>query len=376
MSLFRKKALDALSTPEQIDQPMQLLRPGYWTLLIALLGFGGSILLWSIFGRLTIRIQGKGVLTMPNNLHLLQSEAFGRVKTMDVDVGMCVKQGETVATIQPVRLLLDEKKTEEELAKLIVDDESEYSYADQRLKLQFSKLDRLAKLAKQGAISLQDLEQLQQETKTLEAQIVSENNRRDQRIQQLQLTLSRIRMEINQTAVVKATQDGCIVGRRVQIGQLVQPATTLFELNATNGNQELKSLGFFVAQDGKRLRLGQTVRVTPTTTKPQRHGGIQGVITKISPLPVSQAALRLKLGDDSTVTSVSQQAGVLGGGLIEITTSLKRDSNTISGYDWGGAKGPNLKLSAGTTTSISVIVEERAPISYVIPLLRNMSGIY
>ena len=39
-------------------------------------------------------------------------------------------------------------------------------------------------------------------------------------------------------------------------------------------------------------------------------------------------------------------------------------------------KGPNLNLSSGTTTSISVIVEERAPISYVIPLLRNMSGIY
>ena len=127
MSLFRKKALDALSTPEQLDQPMQLLRPSHWTLLIALLGFGGSIMLWSIFGRLPIRIHGKGVLTMPNTLHLLQSEAFGRVKTMDVDVGMCIKQGETVATIQPVRLLLDESKTEEELAKLIVDDESEYS---------------------------------------------------------------------------------------------------------------------------------------------------------------------------------------------------------------------------------------------------------
>ena len=376
MSLFRKKALDALSTPEQLDQPMQLLRPSHWTLLLTLLGFGSSILLWSIFGRLPIRIHGKGVLTMPHTLHLLQSEAFGRVKTMDVNVGMCVKQGETLATIQPVRLQLDEKTTEEELSKLIVDDEREYSYANQRLKLQVHRLDRLTKVAEAGAISLKDLEQLQQETHALEAQIVAENNRRDQRIQQQQLTLSRIRKEINQTAVLKATQDGCIVGRQVQVGQLVQPATTLFELNTTNNNQELKSLGFFVAQDGKRLQLGQPVRVTPTITKPQRHGGIQGVITKISPLPVSQAALRLKLGDDATVSSVSQQSGAVGGGLIEITTSLKRDAKTISGYDWGGGKGPNLSLSSGTTTSISVIVEERAPISYVIPLLRNMSGIY
>ncbi len=376
MSLFRKKALDALSTPEQLDQPMQLLRPGHWTLLLALVGFGGSILLWSILGRLPIRIHGKGVLTTPNTMHLLQSEAFGRVKTMNVDVDMCVKQGDTLATIQPVRLQLDEKKTKEELTKLIQDDQSEHRYADQRLDFQRRKLNRLTKLADLGAISLQELEQLQQETQTLESQIVTENNRRDQRIQQQQLTLGRIRKEISQTAIVKATQDGCIVGRHVQIGQLVQPATTLFELNASNKNEELKSLGFFVAQDGKRLRLGQAVRVTPTTTKQQRHGGIQGVITKISPLPVSQAALKLKLGDNATVTSVSQQAGAAGGGLIEITTSLKKDSKTISGYDWGGGKGPNLVLSSGTTTIISVIVEERAPISYVIPLLRDMSGIY
>ena len=36
MSLFRKTALDALSTPEQLNQPLQLLRPTQWLLLIAL----------------------------------------------------------------------------------------------------------------------------------------------------------------------------------------------------------------------------------------------------------------------------------------------------------------------------------------------------
>jgi hypothetical protein len=57
-------------------------------------------------------------------------------------------------------------------------------------------------------------------------------------------------------------------------------------------------------------------------------------------------------------------------------TSLQRDPHTPSGYDWGGGTGPDLQLSAGTTTEVSVMVEDRQPISYVIPLLRDLSGIY
>ena len=61
--------------------------------------------------------------------------------------------------------------------------------------------------------------------------------------------------------------------------------------------------------------------------------------------------------------------------LIEISTSLQRDPNTVSGYDWRRA-GPDLRLSAGTPTSVRVLVEERRPISYVIPILRDLSGLY
>jgi len=375
MSLFRKKALDALSTPEKLDQPLQLLRPGYWSLLIGLLGFGVYILLWSIFGRLPIRIQGKGVLITPNTMHLIQTEALGRLKSMNVDVGSCVKKGDILATIQPVKLQLAQSRSEALRDQLIDDDRNEDSYANERLRLQKKKLDRLRKLVRVGAISLNEFEELEQESRTLEAQIVAENNRREQTIQQEDLTLEKIKKEINQTAILRAPQDGCIIGRQAQNGQLVQPASTIFELNATNNKDEIKSFGYFVAKDGKRLQLRQKARITPTTTKPQRHGGIQGVITTISPLPVSQEALKMKLGNASTVKSVSEQLAD-GGGLIEITTSLKKDKNTISGYDWGGGDGPKLKLSSGTITNISVIVEERSPISYLIPLLRDLSGIY
>ncbi len=373
MSLFRKQALDSLSTPEQLDQPMQLLRPSYWALLIGLLSFGGYIIIWTIFGRLPVRITGSGVLTTPNSIHLIQSEVFGRVKKMNADVGICVNKDEPLALIEPVKMKLEERNIASQLTKIIKDHQDEKAYDDELLDLQNRKLDRFAELINYGAISQQDFEKHQKETLALKSRIFSSNNQRKQRIQQLELKLAQIKQEMAATTVVKSTETGCIVGRQVQIGQLVQPATTLFELNSASNNNNLTSLGFFAAQDGKRLKLGQQVRITPTTTKAQRHGGIQGVITKISPLPVSQESLSLRLGNKSTVNSVIGKAMTP---LIEVTTSLKRDNKTISGYDWGGGGGPNLVLSSGTSTTVSVIVEERAPISYVIPLLRDLSGIY
>lgn len=153
----------------------------------------------------------------------------------------------------------------------------------------------------------------------------------------------------------------------------MQPGSTLFTIQTRTGSKQLESLAFFPARDGKRLAIGQQVRVSPTTTKQQRHGGIEGTITKINALPVRDDAVVKRLGVKSLLESVR---GPQDAPLIEVSTSLKRDADTISGYDWGGGEGPNIQITAGTTTNVRVLVEERRPISYVIPILRDLTGIY
>ena len=90
-------------------------------------------------------------------------------------------------------------------------------------------------------------------------------------------------------------------------------------------------------------------------------------------LPVSDKALIKRLGLESLLDAVRVEPR---GPLIEVKTSLMRDPGAISGYDWGGGPGPAIQLSAGTPTNVRVLVEERRPISYVIPILRDLSGIY
>ena len=374
MSLFRKNALDALASPEQLDQPLQLLRPSYWLLLISLAGFSLSILLWSIFGRLPVRIEGRGVLLRAESLQLIQSETSGRIKDLKVKVGDCVKQETSLALIEPVKLELEQQKAKEQLKLLIANDAS-LDLIAQRRKDVLERYTARHQVAWQNrAISHVAWEKKKQDLSTLLYELESSNSQREQVINQKRGEIDAIQKEVARTATVKAPRAGCITDRYVQLGQVVQPSTTLFELERSNENYSLESLGFFPAKDGKRLRNGQRVRVTPTTTKPQRHGGIEAEILSVRRIPVSKEAVINRLDNkESLFKAINPKEE---GPLIEVITSLRKDPTTPSGYDWGDSKGPELQLTGGTPTTLRVLVEERRPISYVIPLLRDLSGIY
>jgi len=374
MSLFRKNALDALASPEQLDQPLELLRPSYWLLLFSLMGFSLSILLWSIFGRLPVRIEGRGVLMRTESLQLIQSETTGRIKDLKVKVGDCVKQGTSLALIEPVKLELEEKKAKEQLKALIANDARLDLIAIQREKELRKTTTRWEIVFQEGLISPADWEEKKQKLYELLYSLESSNNQREQLITQKYSEIDALKREVARMAIVKASKAGCITDRHVQLGQVVQLGTTLFEIEREKDTQSLESLAFFPAKDGKRLLVGQQVRITPTTTNPRRHGGIKAEILSVRRLPVSKEAVINRLGKkESLFNAVSSKEE---GPLIEVITSLPKDPTTPSGYYWDGSKGPDLQLTGGTPTTLRVLVEERRPISYVIPLLRNLSGIY
>lgn len=63
------------------------------------------------------------------------------------------------------------------------------------------------------------------------------------------------------------------------------------------------------------------------------------------------------------VTSLLKQ-----GGAIEIEMDLERDPSAFSGFKWT-SKGPEKHFTAGTTTSVRITIERRAPITYLLPIL-------
>ncbi len=66
-SIFRKESLERLSSPEQLDQLMQVVRPKSWLPLVALGSVMAFTLLWGIFGRIPITATGRGLLVYPDD---------------------------------------------------------------------------------------------------------------------------------------------------------------------------------------------------------------------------------------------------------------------------------------------------------------------
>ena len=373
MSLFRKKALDALNSPEQLDQPMQLLRPGYWALLLSLLGFSLSIVLWAIFGRLPVRINGQGVLIRAESLQRIQNEMPGRVEELMVKVGDCVTKGAPLARLDSVQQELDRQKSINQLQLLLNQDRNEDDLARNRERELQQQIARVQGLARSGAISVDDLAQRQQQLTSTKLELEARDNQRQQQIQEQRNLIRNLNESMRRTAIVVAPRSGCVIDRHVKLGEVLQAGSTLFELDSDQNDNGLQSLAFFAPGDGKRLRPGQRVQITPASTKAQRHGGIEGTILQVQLLPVNEEAVISRLGNPSWMKALG---GKSEGPLIQVLTSLRHNRSTYSGYDWGGGSGPNLKLSPGTPTSVRVLVEERRPISYVIPILRDLSGIY
>jgi hypothetical protein len=61
-ALFRQESLERLSSPEQLDQLMQIVTPQSWVPLgvLGVLVFAGMV--WSIVGRIPITVSGRGLL--------------------------------------------------------------------------------------------------------------------------------------------------------------------------------------------------------------------------------------------------------------------------------------------------------------------------
>ena len=72
-SIFRKKSLDKISSPEEIDQYMRVTSPSLWLVFGAILVLLAAILIWSVTGQIesTVLVNGQPVTEVIAPIELL-----------------------------------------------------------------------------------------------------------------------------------------------------------------------------------------------------------------------------------------------------------------------------------------------------------------
>ncbi len=476
-SLFRKESLERLSSPERLDQLMQVVSPRSWLPLVALGSVVGVAVIWSIYGRIPITIEGRGVLIYPSNVVPLQSKSAGQLMTLNIKVGDAIKKGQVLATIDQAEL---RKQLQQQRAKLIeiqsqdqavgslqgqrleqeqrsLQQQRQYLQqrmrelqtitpllktkgntsigqqrqslqqrlrqaqaltpvflqrmeirrqlfreeraisGDEALKAEQEYLENLEKIAdiqaqlkeldvketeteKNYRENLSTISDLQAQLKELDSKQASvaqqdlENATvRKKEIQEVKREIAKLELQLGDNSQIISQYSGRILEITLTPGQVVNAGTRLATIEAENPKSKLVGVTYFPVGEGKKIKPGMSIQITPQTVKRERFGGIVGTVTSISSFPITKEAAASEVGNPEVVEALISEKQ---GGLIQVFSDLKLDASTPSAYKWSSSKGPLLKISSGTTTVVRVKVEERAPITFVLPILRSVSGIY
>ncbi|MDJ0618441.1 MAG: NHLP bacteriocin system secretion protein [Calothrix sp. MO_192.B10] len=531
-NIFRQESVERLSSPEQLDQLMQVVSRRNWLPLATLGGLVAIALIWSIFGKIPINVNSKGVLIRPRRVVKIESPVQGQLKDLPVKVGDCVKKGDVLATIDPSDIRQKLQQEKDKLVQLQSQGQEASTLEKQRTNLetlaikqqQLSKRQRLQDalalspvlkdrgieaikqeraslqkklraaqamtpilkdkgikaikeqkkslqknlqdahalvpslkerfekrrlLSKQGAISsdqvLQaeqeyqqniqnilkleaDLKQLDvQETeveqkyldnlstisqyqaqvreldvketeiqqkyrenlstisqlkaesqelntqqKRLQQQNLEASSQRRNKIQEVKHNIAQLSKQYQDNRTIESPLAGCILELTASNGSVLSPATRIGSIQL-NDSKPIVGIIYFPVSDGKKIKQGMEIYVTPDTVRRERFGGIVGTVTQVSAFPMTKEGATTLVGNAELVEDLISEVGPV----IEVRAQLQPDSSTPSGYRWSSSQGPaNLQVSSGTTATARVTVEKQAPITLILPLLREWSGIY
>src|SRR5581483_6059845 len=130
--IFRKVALERLSSPEQLDQLVPLTSPIGWMAVAAIAVILAAAVGWSIFGTLPTAVQGSGILvSRGGHVFDAMSPVSGTLITV-ADLGTVVKKGDRLATLDDTELRQDLEHAEQVVREKQTDLASlTQNYADQ-----------------------------------------------------------------------------------------------------------------------------------------------------------------------------------------------------------------------------------------------------
>jgi multidrug resistance efflux pump len=269
----RKAHLEKLTSPEQLDRLLVIIRARGWIALLCLLVIVLGILMWALFGTIPMTLDGRGIFFNPSAIELIQSETEGVVEEIYVIMGDLVKKGQALLKI-----------------------------------------------------------------KTL-------NNQ--------------------ESKAILAPADGRILMVVVLRGQGVAFGQTLLWFQTLENKKELDLVyAFFSIDKGDQIRPGMRAQMMFESVHSAIYGKMEGTVLKVLPYAASAQGSILRSIPSGALREylTKEEAPVI------VLIQPIKDPATPSGFKWTTKKGPPYELIPGSVASIEVFVEEKRPISYLIPI--------
>ena len=354
--IFRKSALDRIASLDQLDQTMTVVKPSNVLGIISVGILVIAAMLWGFFGSVPDIVKGSGVLVNIDHVVSVKYSYQGAIKNIFVSRGDKVYSGQIIARIERQDILDQIRVQEKKLEGL-----------------QIMK-DMITSAHKNGGNKSQVLKRLYDQGLITENEYVNSRQTEiniDQQITEAKQQILVLNENYQTSTQVLANCTGVIMEVPVRRGDYIQPGGTIAVIESSNNAAAIEALIYFSGADGKKILPGMKIGIVPTTVKQEEYGYIQGLITDVSPFPVSDNYLISSLQNTSLATTSHQIPNP-----IEVKVSIIPDPTTYSGYKWSSSKGPAQKIGAGYMCTATVTTSSKHPVELLIPTLkRKLLGI-
>lgn len=380
-TLFRKIALDRLSSPEQLDQLLHITRPAGWVALVTLLGLVILALGWGIFGSIPTQVRGSAILIKTGGVYEVVARSGGVITDVSVRAGDIVKRGQKIARIAQPALLDEFNLLQVRRAGLASKAETTTRLLQQRRStLHFSndvlnrRLEEQGKLLREGLVTQQSVLAIQQqlaENASLLRQLDVQKLEVEQELALLDRNIESVKTRLKLSADVTSPYSGRVLEIKQDENGVVQPGTAVLTMELMgDAIKDLEVVAFVNAGEGKKVRPGMVIHIAPSTVRPADYGYMVGKVTSVSEFPATPQGMMRILQNQQLVQQLSANSTQ-----IQISADLVPDPKAASGYRWTSPGGPPQQVQSGTLGEASITVRKDRPLSLVIPKLREFAGL-
>lgn len=316
--LFQKKTVEKLESPEQIDRLLVIVRVPGWIALWSICGIIAMILIWSVVSTIPVVVNGMGVFFHPQDILVVQSQTDGVVRSIAIHPGDAVQENMLLITLHNPSLLLEQ----EELRNRIQygEEEIENPQSDP-LQVENRKWELIA---------------LKERLKTVEWSL--------------------------QELSIRSPVTGTVLDIEVLQGQAIRAGSLVLWLQKASQQGE-KELFYSFYPLGSPIREGMTAFLQFEGIDPMRYGKMVGRVLRVLPFAASRKGEILQsIPSEQLREFLTAQPASL---IVEIEPTPH--AHTPSGYQWTTQSGPPYPISRGSVATVSIVVENKHPISYLFP---------
>jgi HlyD family secretion protein len=410
--IFRQAALDKLSSPEQLDQLMQVTTPKSWLALTGCCALVLTAVAWGLFGKIPTKVHGVGILIKHGGVFMVASRGEGNLLELRVQPHQFVRNGQILALVSQPELELrirqgatNQQRLEGDLEVLLqfhtqergkeeTDQDTQrrtfagmISNQTERIKALEDRVNVQQKLLARGLVAEERV------LETRNSLYVATDERARAEVQLKQLDLNRLQAEerrrqqrldlqkqIEQGAHqlqtltnlyelntrITSPYEGNVLEIMVKEGQLISGSTPILSLQPAAGDLEARL--YLSPADGKLVATNMPVDLSPVSVKKEEYGLLRGHVVSVSPFPVTPQGMLRILENQALVNEFSQ-----GGAPIEVSVALDRGKGTNQ-YAWSSAKGADVVLTSGTLCDGTITIKREHPIDLVLPIARKTAG--